>query len=165
MTDTLVLKNKLVMPQQGTYLELDQDEMEYVDGGGRIILGLTFTWGAVISSSIIGTIIGFCTGYMTTKAAKLGAMIGGFWGGVAGFIVGGLISAALASVLNKVLHPGGLGELKVDIINVGWAGPNVSYHFDIGNLFGIIGYIGGYGGGAAAVVTATSMGAARAAAY
>ena len=32
MTDTLVLKNKLVMPQQGTYLELDQDEMEYVDG-------------------------------------------------------------------------------------------------------------------------------------
>ena len=37
MTDTLVLKNKLVMPQQGTYLELDQDEMEYVDGGWKYI--------------------------------------------------------------------------------------------------------------------------------
>ena len=38
MTDTLVLKNAkftkgLVMPKKGTYLELEQDEMEYVDGG------------------------------------------------------------------------------------------------------------------------------------
>ena len=38
MTDTLVLKNTkftkgLMMPKKGTYLELDQDEMEYVDGG------------------------------------------------------------------------------------------------------------------------------------
>ena len=39
MTDTLVLKNKLVMPQEGTYLELDQDEMEYVDGGQSILIG------------------------------------------------------------------------------------------------------------------------------
>lgn len=39
MTDTLVLKNKLVMPQTGTYLEFDQDEMEYVYDGHSVLIG------------------------------------------------------------------------------------------------------------------------------
>ena len=165
MTDTLVLKNTkftkgLVMPKKGTYLELEQDEMEYVDGGGRLRIGLTFTWGAVISSSIIGTIVGFCTGYMTTKTTKLGVMLGGFWGGVAGFKLGGIVSSGIASILNSVLHSVKSLRIVADLIDTNWAGPNFSYYYDIGNLFSIIGHIGGFGGGAA-IAIATSIGCAK----
>lgn len=78
MNDTLVLKNKLVMPQQGTYLELDQDEMEYVEGGGHYItekgwFGITHKVGywcdpsqcaiagdVLLTCGIIAAVVGLC---------------------------------------------------------------------------------------------------------
>ena len=90
MTDTLVLKNKLVMPQAGTYLELDQDEMEYVDGGGHYIVekgwfGITHNVGywcdpdqcaiagdVILSVGIVTALVGFCCAPLGLIATAIG---------------------------------------------------------------------------------------------
>ena len=92
MTDTLVLKNKLVMPQAGTYLELDQDEMEYVDGGGHYIVekgwfGITHNVGywcdpqecsrigdSLVVSGIVAALVGI--GLCFSPFVLLGVLIG-----------------------------------------------------------------------------------------
>ena len=125
MTDTLVLKNTkftkgLVMPKKGTYLELDQDEMEYVDGGIIQVVGACAT---VISLT--------CTAILYLNKYKRCGIP--FWGvillnltRVVGNIVGlvcGMSSSAIASGISKtalsVLSKVGVSSGKaVEFLNV-----------------------------------------------
>ena len=111
MTDTLVLKNTkftkgLVMPKKGTYLELDQDEMEYVDGGvtAQVICGAIGFAGAVLS--YVASIVGL--------AAELGIIKLNFF---ARIIVWGIAAfGSLCQIVGKVSILSNLGDAAVKIV-------------------------------------------------
>ena len=100
MTDTLVLKNAkftkgLVMPKKGTYLELDQDEMEYVDGG-NINIYLSRSSQIAICNKLIQT-LNFMSGkwgdftvgaVLTIVTTVVGTAIGGWIGAIVGCVAG-----------------------------------------------------------------------------
>ncbi len=150
-------KSNLVVPEG--FVELDREEMTYVDGGGTITLGVTFTLGSVISASIVSSVIGYLTGYTCTKTTKLGSMLGGLIGMAIGFFVGGLVSASIASLLNTVIYPGASGYQKVTLASFNiWFAPNITYYYDLGKFFGVcIGGFGGFAGGLAAGATAAAV--------
>lgn len=104
MTNNTVLSNvsNLVMPTH--YVELDNDEMSYVDGGFYISNGNIWKVLAACAFNPVGaTLVGLgiykLAAKITALGGKLGAKIGGVIGGWVGSIIGGLLGlAALGSV-------------------------------------------------------------------
>ena len=128
MPDTIELKNKLVMPQKGTYLELEQEEMEYVDGGGRF----------VVTVSVSGMLAGLCSGVLTQLLCGFisGAVPGitkmaGPWMWAIGTAIGIILSAALYNLIfsniDRIITN---GFTIIDISH--WLIPNIS--LNIGNM-------------------------------
>jgi hypothetical protein len=87
MTELTLAGNGMVMPSK--YIEIDREEMTYIEGGGTITITLSKSYLEAylgITCAAIGTIIGtaICGGLSGGTAAYVGAFIGGFIGGVIG---------------------------------------------------------------------------------
>ena len=152
MTNEMVLERKsnLVMPSH--YVELDRDEMTYVEGGGRFTVTVSCTAGGLVSGLTSGVITGFLTGFFSGLGTKFGKY-GGVIGALIGAAVGALLGAAVSTYVNKILAGGGSSVTLISI----WL-PFVNYTYDIDIAEKIGKTIGTIGGGTAGVVAATSIG-------
>ena len=113
-------KSNLVVPEG--FVELDREEMTYVDGGFYIsnsqIINILAVCGLnPIATTIIGIGIYKLAQTITLQGAKLGSWIGGFIGGLIGKAVGALIGlAAVGSVALKIAD----ALIQGKGINVDW---------------------------------------------
>ena len=129
MTDTLVLKNKLVMPQEGTYLELDQDEMEYVDGGVVVYKGQD-AW-FQITGMIAGSMswyalsikcIAAVTGGVLTFYSGIGTLLAilGFYGYCGTFFMGTWNAVQVIAAIMYTVQDGGFKEKGWSLFGFGF---------------------------------------------
>ena len=152
MTNEMVLKKKsnLVMPSH--YVELDREEMMYVEGGGRFTVTVSCTAGGLVSGFTSGVITGFLTGFFSGLGTKFGKY-GGVIGALIGAAVGALLGAAVSTYVNKILAGGGSSVTLISI----WV-PFVKYTYDIDIAEYLSATIGAIGGGSAGVAAATGIG-------
>ena len=107
MTDTLVLKNKLVMPQAGTYLELDRDEMEYVDGGSPIQIAGVAGWVVSVACKMalwINEGYNLCWHWGVVLALKITAAVGialSIFAGVQQLFTNGVMQNVMTNILTN----------------------------------------------------------------
>lgn len=143
----------LVMPTH--CVELDNDEMSYVEGG-RIVtvnLNIYMTLGGFVSGFSSGAITGAITAACVSLFASVGHIVGAILGAVAGFII--------ASAVNSALSAGGWSS-RITLINksfrmwIPFARGTYNISRDIGSDIGGLlggGIGGGLAGGAAAAVS------------
>ena len=136
--ENLIERSNLVMPQN--CIELDREEMSYVEGGGSVSLYVQFSLGAAIASFGTGFVSSFIVSYLTVK---IGKSIPTWVGKIIGAAVGATLGTVVASAINR-----GASIIKVPIFYC-WI-PFVSYShtFDLGDtVYDIISSIGGGMGG------------------
>lgn len=146
MTKEMVLERKsnLVMPSH--YVELDSEEMSYVEGGGRIKITISVNPSATLGGVAANAIVGFLSGYCAAKLTKSGAL-SGVVGAIVGLVAGSLLGALLGTFLSKYLGTG----ISYTLINVKTLFVNFSLDIDLTEVFKTIASIGGGGlGGYAA---------------
>jgi outer membrane lipoprotein SlyB len=93
---TFVLKREYALQMPTNYVDVDRDEMEYVDGGGIVKLTIskeTLSRLARVACIIVGTVIGGLLGYYVGNVP--GAIIGATFGFVGGFIAGNLAAGKI----------------------------------------------------------------------
>ena len=137
-----------------SYVNVDRDEMEYVDGGGWFKLSITCTIGGFVSGVASGVVTGFIVGYISAKFTKIGSMAG-VAGGLVSAAIGGITGYALSSAVNKMIY-GTKGLSKVTLINIWVPIVNFNHTIDIGQKIGS--FLGGYGGGLGGAAAATAAG-------
>ncbi|MCM1367580.1 MAG: Blp family class II bacteriocin [Roseburia sp.] len=159
MTDNAVLNHvsNLVMPTH--YVELDSDEMSYVDGGWIVTvnLHLYISMGGLISGLASGFITGAITAACVSMFASVGHVVGAVLGAVAGLII--------SSVINSAINAGG-GTSSITLLRksfkmwIPFARGTYNISRDIGSdIGGMLG--GGIGGGISGAAAAGIMSPAR----
>ena len=152
MMNVVEKRSNLVMPTH--YVELDSEEMSYVDAGGRIKITVSCTLGGFAWGMMAGSVTGFISGFFAGFASKIGAM-GGIVGTIAGGVIGGIAGLVVSSFVNKLLY-GGSGAKSITIIDCWVPFVNFKKDIDIGEKLGAA--IGGFGGGCIGGAMATATG-------
>lgn len=93
--------DKLSIQLPNSYIEIEKDEMEYIDGGGTLTLKISkSTLQFAISRSVwaAGSFLGALAGNSLAGpfGTKAGIMIGGVLGGIIGSSIGGFIASRIA---------------------------------------------------------------------
>ena len=108
-------KSNLVVPEG--FVELDREEMTYVDGGGMISVNISFSVGSIWSGLSTGFITGFLVSFFATF---LGLKLPTWVGKLIGAGVGAGVGATVANNINN-----GAKSITIPIINI-WL-PFVSF--------------------------------------
>lgn len=115
---TEVKKSNLVLPTSG--YELDREEMCYVEGGGKIVLSVVYTYGAG-GLAVIGADLAYIIGVkIAIAAAASGILIAPVVLAAGAFLVGVIINAI-------IYHSGkamGAQEIIRQTLAKGWLVPN-----------------------------------------
>ena len=90
---TFVLNRNYALQMPSSYVDIDREEMEYVDGGGYLKLVASESAIRDIATagcSMVGALVGLAIGGWIGKT--IGQSIGSIIGGAVGWMVGGIIA-------------------------------------------------------------------------
>lgn len=149
--EVLEKTNFLLVPNG--WVDLDREEMSYVDGGGGFTLTISCTLGGCVSGFYTGLVTGYVIGYVAGLGFKLGKY-GGFIGSIIGTVIGGIAGSLVSKYVNQLIYNS--NKTSITLINIPIWGRDRNYDIDLGESLADLDSI--FGGAAGAVASASSLG-------